>query len=262
MPLAARPHIAYLKGIKVGIYCCAEHEFSIATENTPGANPYDPLVSFDSVRELKKRSDIVIVLYHGGKEHFRYPSPQLQRIFHKFADSGANLVIAQHTHCIGCWEDYQGAALVYGQGNFIFDSKDNEYWQTNLLVQLNIDETSKQIDIKWIPCIKQKNTVCLASPRQAKEILAAFYNRSQQILRTGFIQDNYQHFADTALNSYLRVCSGYWGRTLCARILNKILKDSLFIRIYKQKDLLHIQNILECEAHRETFLQSIKSREK
>ena len=152
---ARKPYIAHIKGVKLGIYCCAESEFSIATDTTPGVNPYDPLTSFDAVRELKAQCDLVIVLYHGGKEHYRYPSPQVQRVFHKFVACGADVVIAQHTHCIGCEEKYKGATLVYGQGNFLFDHSDSEYWKTNLLVALDIDENSKSLAVNYIPCVKQ-----------------------------------------------------------------------------------------------------------
>lgn len=55
------------------MYTCAEHEFTIATENTPGANPFDPLESLDHIQELKSKCDFVLVLYHGEKAHYRYP---------------------------------------------------------------------------------------------------------------------------------------------------------------------------------------------
>ena len=32
-----------VKGKRMGVYACAEHEFSIATETACGANPFDPL---------------------------------------------------------------------------------------------------------------------------------------------------------------------------------------------------------------------------
>jgi len=99
---ASKPYILNQKGLKIGIYACAEHEFSIAEENKPGANPFDPLESLDHIYNLKKKCDYVIVLYHGGKEHYRYPSPYLQKVCRKMVDKGANLVITQHSHCIGC----------------------------------------------------------------------------------------------------------------------------------------------------------------
>ena len=66
---AKKPYIFTTEGLTIGIYCCVEHEFSIATTNSCGANPYDPLFSFDDVYDLKQKCDFVVVLYHGGKEH-------------------------------------------------------------------------------------------------------------------------------------------------------------------------------------------------
>jgi len=76
---ASRPYVLEYGGIKIGIYACAEHEFSIATADSPGANPFDPLESPDHIQLLKEKCDYVIVLYHGGKEHYHYPSPYLQK---------------------------------------------------------------------------------------------------------------------------------------------------------------------------------------
>jgi len=99
---AWKPYIIEQDGIKVGIYACAEHEFSIADEAYPGTNPFDPLESLDHISELKEQCDYVIVLYHGGKEHYRYPSPNLQKACRKMCDKGADLVVCQHSHCVGC----------------------------------------------------------------------------------------------------------------------------------------------------------------
>jgi hypothetical protein len=68
---AAQPYIWEQKGIRVGIYACAEHEFLIATEYSPGATPFDPLESLDHIQDLANKCDYLIVLYHGGKEHYR-----------------------------------------------------------------------------------------------------------------------------------------------------------------------------------------------
>ena len=257
---AAIPYITTIKDIKLGIYCCAEHEFSIATENTPGANPYEPLVSFDAVRELKTRCDYVIVLYHGGKEHYRFPSPQLQRIFRKFAECGANLVVAQHTHCVGCMEEYCGGTLVYGQGNFLFDNSNNEYWKTNILIELVIDEQTKQPVIRYIPCAQHKHGVRLADTSLAQQILKDFNCRSQQIQKTDFIEQQYTKFSEQVLPQYLQNCSGWLGRNLAARILNKLTGYRLFTWLFYRHDFLRIQNILDCEAHREVFIQAIREK--
>lgn len=81
---AQKPYIIIVNNIKVGIYCCAEHEFTIATEESAGVNPFEPLDSLDHVANLRKQCDFVAVLYHGGKEHYRYPSMIISWILMKF----------------------------------------------------------------------------------------------------------------------------------------------------------------------------------
>lgn len=96
----------------------------------------------------------MIVLYHGGKEQYRYPSPNLQKTCRKLVEKGADLVVCQHSHCIGCREEYLQGTIVYGQGNFLFDDEENEYWQTSLLIMISDD-----FEVKYIPLKKNKNTV-------------------------------------------------------------------------------------------------------
>lgn len=250
---ARKPYIVEQNGIKVGIYACAEHEFSIATINTGGANPFDPLESLDHIRELKTQCDYVIVIYHGGKEYYRYPSPYLQRVCRKIAGKGADLVICQHSHCIGCYEHYNSATIIYGQGNFIFDHHDNEYWNTSLLIKVTING-NMQID--YIPIIKTGNCVRLATGSLKDEILGSFHQRSYEILQNGFIELKYQEFARTRLESYLRRLSGFgkWISIIDRKILNGLL---LKLK-YRGNDLLAIRNYIECEAHRELLIEGIK----
>lgn len=80
---ASKPKIISCNGKKIGIYACVEHEFTVATEKDSGANPIDLLETPDHILELKKQCDYVIVLYHGGKEQYRYPSPNLQKTCRK-----------------------------------------------------------------------------------------------------------------------------------------------------------------------------------
>lgn len=105
---AAKPYIFECDGKQIGVYACAEHEFSIVTEHSAGANPIDLLETPDHVAALKEQCDYVIVLYHGGKEHYRYPSPNLQKVCRKLVEKGADLVVCQHSHCIGCEEKIPG----------------------------------------------------------------------------------------------------------------------------------------------------------
>ena len=258
---AKKPFIKEINNLKIGIYCCAEHEFSIAGKDTPGANPYDPLESFDDVRRLKQQCDYVIVLYHGGKEHYRYPSPMLQKVFHKFADSGADLVIAQHTHCIGCKEEYNGSTLVYGQGNFLFDHSTSEYWKTSLLIEL-LFEDGKQGTVNFIPLFKEDEKVREAEGKLKETILKDFYKRNQEILEASFIEKEYDRFALKMEKEYLLRFSGQFKKNIFFRIFNK-LTSYRFIRYFYPDDAkVAIENVLDCEAHRELAISCMKQKDK
>lgn len=252
---ARRPYFISLYDKKIGVYACAEHEFSIASNKTAGANPFDPLETPDCIAALKKQCDFLIVLYHGGKEHYRYPSPYLQKVCRRLVEKGADLVICQHSHCIGCEEKYNGATIIYGQGNFLFDCSESEFWQTSLLVALNSD-----FNVTYIPIVKNGNTVRLAK-ENAKKILDDFAERSKQIAKSGFVEENYKKFAKSMACGYLIEMSGV-SKNIFFRVINKLTGyhfAKVFIKKkYNNKTLLSLQNFIECEAHRELLLSGLK----
>lgn len=248
---ACKPYLIEQAGMCIGVYACAEHEFSIATSTSAGANPFDPLESLDHIHDLKSHCDYVIVLYHGGKEHYRYPSPYLQKACRKMAQKGADLVVCQHSHCIGCYEEYEGSVIVYGQGNFLFDHSENEFWQTSLLLRVCISDVMK---VEYIPIVKAGNAVRLANEKQSKEILQGLMQRSIEIQQEGFIEKRYTEFAEQMHRGYL---VGLHGNNLIFKVLNKICRYKLTGKLYSEKLLLKIRNIIECEAHRELILKGL-----
>lgn len=255
---AETPYIFEKDGVRIGIYCCAEHEFSIVSRKKPGTNPFDPLWSLDHIQNLKKKCDYVIVLYHGGKEEYRYPSPELQRVCRRIADKGADLVICQHTHCIGCKEKWNHSEIIYGQGNFLFDEDDNEYWATSLLVSVNFQKNCSEI--QYIPLCKKGAKVELANEEQKSVILTEFDKRSKEIMKDGFIEEKYDHFADEMLMSYFDRSLGSIPRSFVFRVLNKLLAGKLKEKCYEKSDLLGLINSMECEPHRELFIRGLQNR--
>lgn len=248
-------------GLKVGIYSCAEHEFSIAGVHYAGCNPYDPLYSFDDVRELSYKCDYVIVLYHGNKEYYRYPSPEVQRMCRKFAECGAGIVLCQHSHCIGATEEYKDSELVYGQGNFLFyGGETDEYFQTGSLVEVEIDENTKKCLITYIPIVKNGVTIRLASESEKREILKEFMDRSRQIEVPGFVEENYRRFASSMIDTYYSRCLGKVRKNIIFKCVNKLLRGRILRSCFSEKECIEILNTIQCEAHRELFLEGLKGK--
>lgn len=192
---ASKPIILNNGNEKIGIYACAEHEFSIATEATAGANPFDPLNSFDHIAQLRSQCDYLIVLYHGGKEHYRYPSPYLQKVCRKMVDKGADLIVCQHSHCIGCEENYKGSKIIYGQGNFIFNKNNNEFWNTGLL--LIIDSIKRKISYIFFETTDVGIKLC--NIEKTHILLTEFLERSEKIKDPKFLQEQYSILAQEYL---------------------------------------------------------------
>lgn len=252
---ANKPYILNKGGLKIGIYACAEHEFSIAGKSSSGANPFDPLESLDHINDLKQKCDYVIVLYHGGKEHYRYPSPYLQKVCRKMVEKGANLVVCQHSHCIGSYETYNNSTIVYGQGNFIFNKHDNEYWNSSLLIKLSFEE---DINVEYVPIVTTQKGIRLANESESNSILNDFSKRSEEIKKRGFIEEKYREFAVKNIDNYLRKFLGFGKWT--SRIDRILLKGMLVKMRSNQRHLLSVRNYVECEAHRELLLRGIEAR--
>ena len=177
-----KPYFIEGTGKRIGIVNVSEHEYNYATEGRLGANPYDPYLTMEDIRNTRAVADFVIVIYHGGKEHCRYPSPRLRNLSHEMIRVGADAVIMQHSHCIGCYEKFEGGHIVYGQGNFNFSYGEVEKkptWYTSLLVELDIE---KEMNISFHPIVTTLTGCDLARGKDAVEILTAFNERNASLL--------------------------------------------------------------------------------
>ena len=187
-------------GERIGIINVCEHEYTYALPDRMGANPFDPFLTMQDLREARKECDYLIVIYHGGKEYCAYPSPRLYNLTHELVNNGADAVICQHSHCIGSYENYNGAHIVYGQGNFNFVFSDYncpECWYTGLLVEL---DTSTR-EIGFHPIIATETGCDLAMGDVGGSILSDFAERSKS-MTDGRWRDGWHKFCHSPERAY------------------------------------------------------------
>ncbi len=247
---AEQGKIVTINGIKLGIYACVEHEYSCADENKAGANPFEPINTYIQISQMKKACDHLLVLYHGGKEHYRYPTPGLQKSCRKFVESGADLVICQHSHCVGCEEQYLNGTIIYGQGNFLFDYLQEECWYDGLLVEWTISKENSSIN--YIPIVRDGNRVAKADMDKGRKILDGFQRRSEEakdkeILRLKFEQlckENYLFYMDGIKNgvdlqrdNFIR-CETHREILLGAILLNQERRKRILQMIFSKKVII------------------------
>lgn len=224
-------HVFEKEGKKIGVYACCEHEFSWFDDYGFGCNGFDDLNTPDEIAEAKKGVDYLIVLYHGGREHYRYPFPYLKKRCRKMVDKGADFVICQHTHCVGCKEEYNGGEIVYGQGNFLFCSDhDDEYWKNGVLAEITIENDKVSYD--FIPFEQDGKGSIRYS--EDKSILEGFNKRSEEIKDEKFVEKRYAQYADE------------WSEYYIKRMVEMLDNKTLAV------------NYIECEPHRSTLLYALK----
>ena len=188
-------------GQKICIIAVCEHEYTYALPDRMGCRPFDPYDTIEDVRKAKAENDRVIVLYHGGKEMSPYPSPRVRQAFQAMARNGADVVVGQHSHCLACYEEYNGSHLFYGQGNFNFvkSIKVADIW--NFAIEMIYDTKSNAVT--FIPTVQDTAIpgTRLAQGERKAEILDYFAKLNQSML-DGTWRDGWHAFAESMRDYY------------------------------------------------------------
>jgi poly-gamma-glutamate synthesis protein (capsule biosynthesis protein) len=222
-------------GERLCIIAVCEHEYSYATEDFEGARPFDCFDTVEDIREAKKTADRVVVLYHGGKECCRYPSPRLVKVCRAMVRAGADLVLCQHTHIIGCYEKYEGAHILYGQGNFHFAGHadtDEKSWNQSLVTLYD----TKTGEVEFVPITNEGVQMKLAEGEEKSVITGEFEKRNAMPLKAWF--DEFSNAAHTDFAWYVKAV-GYENAS--------------------KEDFHLLAHYLDCEAHHDILNEHFKT---
>ena len=236
---AKKPYYFEKDGVKVGVYACCEHEFSWVEDYGFGANGFDPLESLDDIAEAKKNCDYLIVLYHGGKEHYAYPSPHLTKVCRKIVEKGADIVLCQHTHCVGTEEDYKGGKIIFGQGNFVFSRNyaNVPTWGQGFVVCADV--TKEGVKYEYVPYVP---TEVGLTYDESGEILKGLKERSEEIKQPGFIEKSFEEMAaNTVIARYIQ--------HMIKRPASEINPEDLWVGLF---------HFAECDVHYECLLTGVR----
>lgn len=138
-----------IAGQRLAVVNCCEHEFSIATSTTAGSNPLNPVQQYYAIKEARQNADRVLVIIHGGHEHFQLPSPRMVETYRFFIDAGADAVVNHHQHCFSGYEVYKGKPIFYGLGNFCFDlsKKRQGIWTEGYAVSFDFSDEKPRFNL-------------------------------------------------------------------------------------------------------------------
>lgn len=235
---------------------CCEHEFSIASQHKAGSNPLNPMTQWYAITEAKQKADHVIVIVHGGPEHYSLPTPRMVETYHFFIDAGAAAVINHHQHCFSGYEEYKGRPVFYGLGNFCFDSYNEKYtyWNRGYMVLLSFE--NGQLSYKLIPycqCYKMPVVNPFENESEIDEFNLKIKTLNNIISQPELLNEKYHAYLDRNTDFYLSVLEPYNSRIMCALYRRGLLPSFL-----KEKRKLQIWDLLSCESHQEKILHALK----
>lgn len=250
---ARKPLIINAAKKRIGIISMSDTEFGIATNTKAGVNPLDICEASIQLINLKENTDYNIVILHEGKEHYKYPSPNLQKICRYLCDIGADLVVCQHSHICGAWESYKDSNIFYGQGNLMFDhaNRNSKNWNTGYLIKVELEES--KVSIKQIPFKQTFPGIAKLNKEESEDFFEESKQMSKNVLDQNFIEESWGKFIQKFEPLYFSVFKGY-GRVL--RKLNSIFPFAKFM--YSKKSKAILLNAIRSRVHREVVIDILE----
>ena len=245
-----------IKNKKIAFINACEHEFSIAAEKTAGSNPLNPIQVYYQVKEAKKIADYVIIITHGGHEHYQLPSPEMKEMFRFFVDAGVSCVVNHHQHCYSGYEIHNGAPIFYGLGNFCFDKPNTRksIWNEGFMLQLNINEKNN-LSFGLIPYIQSDENpeVRLMNTEEKENFENKILDLNNVISDDKLHIKEYQRYLSAKKQEYLLRMIPYTNR-----YANALARRGLLPNFINSKRRVLLRNMIECESHRGILLNALK----
>ncbi|MBQ0030422.1 MAG: CapA family protein [Bacteroidales bacterium] len=254
--LADASKILYLqKGTeRLAIINCCEHEFTIATDKSAGANPLNPVQQFYKIQEAKKNADYVLVIVHGGHEQFQLPSPRMKETYRFFIDAGADAVVNHHQHCYSGFEEYKSKPIFYGLGNLLFDDPNarNSTWNEGYMVRLNFTINSIAFDI--IPYQQCNENVGVQILEDRHDFDLNLTRLNAIIADDSSLQKEVADYYESCAKYQLSILEPYKNR-----VFSKLFRIGLLPKVIKGKKKFAVLNHIHCESHIDKLIYALKN---
>ena len=186
--------------------------------------------------------------------HFRSDSPINRKKGTK--SGGADFITAQHTHCIGCFENYNNAYLLYGQGNFLFARMKNDMTKHGLITEIVLSESGVDI-IQHSVSVSSDDVVRYDEAQD----LSLFYKRSDELKDNELIQKKYYQFCYNTAIIKDRFLESFRGDSLYYRLIKKLpgqLYKKHLLENFSKEQLMRISKCLESERYAENMFACIQ----
>lgn len=123
---AFTPVILERNGLKIGVLSFSRvvpYPNWVAGPKQPGvANGWDNSVVLENIQKWNPQVDVLVVSIHWGTELADYPASDQTNLAKAMVDSGADVILGHHSHCLQGVAIYKERPILYSVGNFVFTS--------------------------------------------------------------------------------------------------------------------------------------------
>ena len=115
---ATRPYYFIANGYKIAFIGATRAEKYILTPEATASSSgvfraYDPTLLIETISEVKKNSDYVVVLLHWGREDSHVLEDVQIETGKMYIDAGADLIVGSHAHVLQGMEFYNGKLIAH-----------------------------------------------------------------------------------------------------------------------------------------------------
>lgn len=249
---AMEPVRTTVDGTEIAVFSFCEREYGVATRASPGTAWVSRPECRQVVTAEADRSDVVIVVAHGGVEYVPFPPPRRQRRLRAFVEAGADLVVGHHPHVPQGWEVFQGSPIFYSLGNFLFPQPNRPKTGWGLGLQASIDDGLENIEL--VPVEDTGEAVReMAHEAVADDQLQYLYQTTECIADRERLR---VHWQETALRLFEQRYTGWLREGVGARLRDQIstpvdqVGDDTSAEGATQEQLLVLLNLFQNESHR------------
>ncbi len=199
---AQKPTIFEVEGVKIGFLGYSDfyqygfgipgqkgYRYFEAKEDIAGVAPLKYELIEEDIKQLKEEVDLVIISLHWGIEESHHVPEAQRELAYKIIDAGADMILGHHPHQLQGIEIYNGKAIVYSMGNFIFDQNDKENNETMIVDVDFTDGKISRLEVFPLKIIGKTQTV-FAEGEDASHILGYLQKFSKQLDTIPTIEDD------------------------------------------------------------------------
>ncbi|MDQ0191829.1 CapA family protein [Paenibacillus wynnii] len=145
---AFSPYVKTIQGKKIAVLgvsrVLSDPSWYAGSNHAGAASAYTMEPMLSEIKKSSKVNDFTVVYIHWNEEFKDYPENYARTLAKKIIDSGADMIVGAHSHCLMGVEFYKHKPIYYSLGNFVFNrsTRGGDKTLQSMLVNIEIKGSS------------------------------------------------------------------------------------------------------------------------